>query len=64
MGANYWKFDANSCRIEMVGVTTPKPLPKSDGNIVCDCNFENNTCHVVNMYDFTIILFLYFMSFW
>ena len=56
MGATYWKFDADSCKIEMVGVTSQPPA-ESERSIVCDCNIENNACHVVNMYDFMTILF-------
>lgn len=50
MGAAYWKFDADSCKIEMVGLTQEPPA-ESESSIVCDCSFEDNTvCHVVRMY--------------
>ncbi|KAG4384150.1 hypothetical protein GLYMA_13G224500v4 [Glycine max] len=49
MGATYWKFDADSCNIEMVGVTL-EPPDESERRIGCDCSFEDGTvCHVVNM---------------
>lgn len=59
MGATYWTFNAESCKIDAVGIT-PEPPPLSESKIVCDCNYENNTvCHVVKMYDFLIFLFLF-----
>ncbi|CAJ1962039.1 unnamed protein product [Sphenostylis stenocarpa] len=49
MGSAYWKFDADSCNIEMVGLTH-EPPDESERSIRCDCSFENNTvCHVVRM---------------
>ncbi|KAF7803233.1 putative LRR receptor-like serine/threonine-protein kinase RFK1 isoform X2 [Senna tora] len=49
MGSTYWKFDATSFEIEMVGVT-PEPPEESERKIVCDCSFESNTvCHVTKM---------------
>lgn len=49
MGTAYWKFDADSCHIEMVGLTQEPPA-ESERSIDCDCSFENNTvCHVVKM---------------
>ncbi|KAK7306459.1 hypothetical protein VNO77_44400 [Canavalia gladiata] len=49
MGATYWKFDADSCEIEEVGLTQ-EPPDESLRSINCDCNFENHTvCHVVKM---------------
>lgn len=59
MGVVYWKFDADSCEIEMAGLTQ-EPSAESERSIVCDCSFENNTvCHVVKMYDYLIILYLF-----
>lgn len=56
MGATYWKFDADSCNIEMVGVTL-EPPDESERRIGCDCSFEDGTvCHVVNMYDYYQII--------
>ncbi|KAJ7947200.1 putative Kinase [Quillaja saponaria] len=49
MGTTYWKFNADSCQVEMVGLT-PKPPNGSESSIDCDCHFENNTvCHVVRI---------------
>lgn len=45
MGAMYWKFDDNSCEVEMVGITPQSPLD-AVSRIDCDCHYENNTCHV------------------
>ncbi|KAL2931053.1 putative LRR receptor-like serine/threonine-protein kinase RFK1 [Bienertia sinuspersici] len=49
MGARYWKFDDVSCQVEMVGVTPHAPLD-AESDIKCDCQFENNTCHVVRIW--------------
>lgn len=49
MGAMYWKFDNVSCQLEMSGVTPHSPFD-AESDIGCDCNHENNTCHVVKMY--------------
>ncbi|PQQ21786.1 putative LRR receptor-like serine/threonine-protein kinase RFK1 isoform X1 [Prunus yedoensis var. nudiflora] len=46
MGAKFWKFNGDSCKIEMVGVTADPPKG-SEGNITCDCN--NTVCHVVTL---------------
>ncbi|KAK9696870.1 hypothetical protein RND81_08G002600 [Saponaria officinalis] len=48
MGSTYWKFDDVSCKVEMVGVTIPPPTD-AENNVECDCQFENNTCHVVSI---------------
>ncbi|ESW19974.1 hypothetical protein PHAVU_006G170500 [Phaseolus vulgaris] len=49
MGSKYWKFDADSCSIEMVGLTQEPPA-ESERSIGCDCSFEDNAvCHVVKM---------------
>ncbi|XP_062160747.1 probable LRR receptor-like serine/threonine-protein kinase RFK1 [Alnus glutinosa] len=46
MGSTYWKFDGNSCQLEMVGMT-PEPPRNSESSIGCDCN--NTVCHVVKI---------------
>jgi len=57
MGSAYWKFDADSCSIEMVGLTQEPPA-EAERSIGCNCSFEDNTvCHVVTMYDYEISLF-------
>ncbi|XP_048490521.1 probable LRR receptor-like serine/threonine-protein kinase RFK1 isoform X3 [Beta vulgaris subsp. vulgaris] len=48
MGATQWKFDDVSCQVEMVGVT-PHLAFNSESDITCDCQHENNTCHVVKI---------------
>eukprot|EP00257_Ricinus_communis_P018068 XP_015576670.1 probable LRR receptor-like serine/threonine-protein kinase RFK1 [Ricinus communis] len=49
MGSTYWKFDADSCKVEMVGVT-PAPPKGAERSIYCKCNNENNAdCHVVRI---------------
>ncbi|KAE7996363.1 hypothetical protein FH972_001094 [Carpinus fangiana] len=49
MGSTYWKFNGNSCQIEMVGMT-PDPPRNSESSIACDCNLKNSTaCHVVRI---------------
>ncbi|XP_059436366.1 uncharacterized protein LOC132169331 [Corylus avellana] len=47
MGATYWEFNATSCKLETVGVTSPEPPAGSEKNITCNCQFHNNTCHIV-----------------
>lgn len=55
LGSKYWKFNSDSCRIEMVGVT-PEPPKGSESSIGCDCQGNNNTdCHVVKMYNSLIL---------
>jgi hypothetical protein len=62
MGSTYWKFNGNSCQIEMVGMT-PDPPRNSESSIACDCNLKNSTaCHVVRMYSSLILLLIIFMS--
>ncbi|KAK9267997.1 hypothetical protein L1049_010435 [Liquidambar formosana] len=46
MGTVYWKFNADSCQVEMVGLTL-NPPDNSKANITCDCSIDNNTCHIV-----------------
>ncbi|XP_019461303.1 PREDICTED: probable LRR receptor-like serine/threonine-protein kinase RFK1 isoform X1 [Lupinus angustifolius] len=49
MGATYWKFDSDSCEIQMVGLT-PEPPNESESIIRCDCSSENDSfCHVVSI---------------
>ncbi|XP_038894458.1 probable LRR receptor-like serine/threonine-protein kinase RFK1 isoform X2 [Benincasa hispida] len=49
LGAVYWKFNSDSCAVEMFGVTE-KPPRGSETIIGCDCNPENGTlCHVVRI---------------
>ncbi|KAL4627264.1 hypothetical protein ACB092_05G155900 [Castanea dentata] len=50
MGVKYWRFNANSCQIEMVGVT-PEPPGNAESSINCTCHSENNStvCHVVKI---------------
>ncbi|XP_034212565.1 probable LRR receptor-like serine/threonine-protein kinase RFK1 isoform X3 [Prunus dulcis] len=49
MGAKYWRFNNDACRIEMVGLTE-KPPKGAQSNTDCECYFENNTvCHVVKL---------------
>lgn len=49
LGSRYWKFDADNCKLEMVGLTeTPPPTAKQE--ILCECSPTNETdCHVVKM---------------
>ena len=57
LGAVYWKFNSDSCVVEMFGVAEKSPRG-SETNIDCDCSIENSTfCHVVRMYN-PLILFL------
>jgi len=60
MGATYWKFNATSCELEMVGVMSPEQPPRSEKKVTCNCQFENNTCHIVAMYG-TLRLRSYFL---
>ncbi|XP_065877571.1 probable LRR receptor-like serine/threonine-protein kinase RFK1 isoform X2 [Euphorbia lathyris] len=49
MGSTYWKFDADSCEVKMVGVT-PVPPKNAEHSIECKCNNANDTdCHVVSI---------------
>ncbi|XP_063943042.1 probable LRR receptor-like serine/threonine-protein kinase RFK1 isoform X2 [Daucus carota subsp. sativus] len=49
MGATYWKFNADSCQVDLVGIN-PQAPPGSESKVDCECNSENNTiCHVVTM---------------
>ncbi|EXC33469.1 putative LRR receptor-like serine/threonine-protein kinase RFK1 [Morus notabilis] len=49
MGSTFWEFNATTCDIIAVGLTR-EPPQGSEGNIGCDCTFENNTvCHVLSI---------------
>lgn len=49
MGATYWKFNADSCSIDMVGLA-PRAPQGSVGQVNCDCNSNNsNACHIVKI---------------
>ncbi|KAL5577007.1 hypothetical protein UlMin_018706 [Ulmus minor] len=49
MGATYWKFNDEPCKIEMVGLTAEPPR-EAEYNVECDCSMENSTfCHVVSI---------------
>ncbi|XP_010478344.1 PREDICTED: probable LRR receptor-like serine/threonine-protein kinase RFK1 [Camelina sativa] len=47
LGSRFWKFDAESCKVEMVGLTeTPPPTAKQE--IECECSPTNDTdCHII-----------------
>ncbi|KAL8090903.1 putative LRR receptor-like serine/threonine-protein kinase RFK1 isoform X2 [Apium graveolens] len=47
MGATYWKFDAEFCRVEMAGIN-PQAPPGSENAVVCECN-SDTICHVVTI---------------
>ncbi|KAK4491621.1 hypothetical protein RD792_002376 [Penstemon davidsonii] len=49
MGARYWRFNADLCEVEEVGVTQTPPSG-SEGYVECNCNYNNNTvCHVTRI---------------
>ncbi|KAG8634591.1 probable LRR receptor-like serine/threonine-protein kinase RFK1 isoform X2 [Manihot esculenta] len=49
MGSTYWKFNADTCEVVVVGIT-PTPPKNAEHSIVCKCNNENNTdCHVIKI---------------
>ncbi|XP_020547211.1 probable LRR receptor-like serine/threonine-protein kinase RFK1 [Sesamum indicum] len=49
MGATYWRFDADLCEVEMVGISPAAPSG-SEGYVECNCNYNNNTvCHVTKI---------------
>ncbi|KAI3456101.1 hypothetical protein Pfo_012764 [Paulownia fortunei] len=49
MGATFWRFNADFCEVEMVGVS-PTPPSGSEGYVECNCNYNNNTvCHVTKI---------------
>ncbi|KAK2982052.1 hypothetical protein RJ640_017403 [Escallonia rubra] len=51
MGAVYWKFNVDSCQIEMVGATPHIP-EGSESSVGCDCSGNSTGCHV--KWDLTI----------
>ncbi|XP_010540544.1 PREDICTED: probable LRR receptor-like serine/threonine-protein kinase RFK1 [Tarenaya hassleriana] len=49
LGSKYWKFDADDCTIEMVGLTQVPPQ-EAEHEIICECSPTNGTdCHVVKI---------------
>ncbi|KAF3513253.1 hypothetical protein F2Q69_00008356 [Brassica cretica] len=49
LGSKYWKFDAESCTVEKVGLTETPP-PSAEQVIECECSPTNETdCHVVKI---------------
>ncbi|XP_061984505.1 probable LRR receptor-like serine/threonine-protein kinase RFK1 isoform X2 [Populus nigra] len=49
LGSKYWKFNADTCEIELVGVTQVPPK-NAEQRIDCECKNGNNTdCHVTRM---------------
>ncbi|CAN1328798.1 Probable LRR receptor-like serine/threonine-protein kinase RFK1 [Linum perenne] len=49
LGSKYWKFDADTCKVEAVGMTQVPPR-NAEHNIECTCNNGSNTdCHVVRI---------------
>uniref|UniRef100_A0A2P2MSX3 LRR-RLK n=1 Tax=Rhizophora mucronata TaxID=61149 RepID=A0A2P2MSX3_RHIMU len=49
MGSTNWKFNADSCEVEIVGVT-PVPPSDAENKIDCQCNVGNNSdCHVTRI---------------
>lgn len=54
MGSKYWKFDADSCEVEMAGLTSVPPTT-SEHSVTCECkDGDNSDCHVVRMYNYRI----------
>ncbi|KAF3451337.1 hypothetical protein FNV43_RR07432 [Rhamnella rubrinervis] len=49
MGTKHWKFNGDSCQIEMVGLT-PEPSKGANSSIDCECEVNNSSaCHVVKI---------------
>ncbi|KAJ6886104.1 LRR receptor-like serine/threonine-protein kinase RFK1 isoform X2 [Populus alba x Populus x berolinensis] len=49
LGSKYWKFNADTCKIESVGVTQVPPK-NAEQRIDCECKNGNNTdCHVTRL---------------
>ncbi|XWS19756.1 hypothetical protein CRYUN_Cryun31cG0044300 [Craigia yunnanensis] len=48
MGSTYWKFNGDSCEVEMVGVTLVPPK-NSKLEISCECVTNGTVCHVVRI---------------
>ena len=61
MEATNWKFNPTSCTLETVGITLPEPAG-SEKNITCNCQFDNNTCHIVAMYGTLCLRSYFFVS--
>lgn len=56
MGATLWRFNADICELEMVGVSQTPPSG-SEGYVECNCNYNNNSiCHVTKMYKFRFLI--------
>lgn len=49
LGSKYWKFDAENCKVETVGLTeTPPPTAKQE--IECECSPTDETdCHIIKV---------------
>uniref|UniRef100_M4EU51 non-specific serine/threonine protein kinase n=1 Tax=Brassica campestris TaxID=3711 RepID=M4EU51_BRACM len=49
LGSKFWKFDAENCKVETVGLTeTPPPTAKQE--IECECSPTNETdCHIIKV---------------
>ncbi|KAL0363509.1 UNVERIFIED_CONTAM: putative LRR receptor-like serine/threonine-protein kinase RFK1, partial [Sesamum calycinum] len=48
MGATHWRFDADLCEVEMVGISPAAPSG-SEGYVECNCNYNNTVCHVTKI---------------
>ncbi|KAK6264560.1 hypothetical protein SCA6_019994 [Theobroma cacao] len=48
MGSTYWKFNGDSCEVEMVGVTQ-EPPKNSEHEISCERETNSNVCHIVRI---------------
>ncbi|KAK3004606.1 hypothetical protein RJ639_018463, partial [Escallonia herrerae] len=48
MGAVYWKFNVDSCQIDMVGAMPHAP-EGSESLVGCDCSGNSTGCHVVRI---------------
>ncbi|KAL8130370.1 hypothetical protein V2J09_019525 [Rumex salicifolius] len=48
MGSRYWKFNDISCKVQTVGISSDPPTA-SNSTIHCNCQFGNNSCHVVGI---------------
>eukprot|EP00257_Ricinus_communis_P026273 XP_025013687.1 probable LRR receptor-like serine/threonine-protein kinase RFK1 isoform X1 [Ricinus communis] len=45
MGASGWNFNADACQDNVIPIQPTDP----ERNISCNCNFPNNTCHIVSL---------------
>ncbi|KAK4386524.1 putative LRR receptor-like serine/threonine-protein kinase RFK1 [Sesamum angolense] len=60
MGATQWRFNGDSCEVEMVGISSTPPTG-AEGYVECNCNYNNDSvCHVTKMYGVVPLSFLYF----